>query len=642
MADVTHALLTAANLHSPFHYEQTSDPGAVGANKWWADLTNNIIKQRNSNNTAWNSYGGSQGGAFAGYNFLPVGTTGAEFLAAYNAAVSGDIIVLPNANINIIDASGIWWIKNVSLIGSGPNSKLTWKVAPQLFSSGLAILIGGAGTETHNVTFSGFTIEIDRVTIGPSRFNPLTIGDKVDYISIRNMTILGATGNAIQIKGNGNYIRHTFIGFNTLTEFYEAGIINDCSGTDGLEIVWNTLYTSAGNPDFGAQRPQGIFIANEGAPFGLVKNVHIAHNTIDMTAELDPTTLGICVQSGGQFSQSGPWRYDRITIEDNFVNGSSYAGIRIQALRALGYGTFLPLNYELSEASGTRHESRYDQRNLTDNATVTSTTGHLGTCAVFTRANSEFLSAADHADFEPGDNNFSRHFGFYLTSKPAGDMVILSKWNTTGNQRGYWIGWDQATDRIVFKMSANGTAVTTVSWGSAPSLATWYYGVCGYDAATDTMSISINGATAVTGTLAGGVFNSTADFRIGADHQGNYWDGRIEKVRLFGKGDSGVAPGVYYYNFKETSGDEWTHIYNAGAWRTFQEIQDASDSTYTVIRGNTVKNATTYYIILENDSRDYIEVSDNTMDGVGGGLVVNGSPVITIWHVGKPNRSING
>ncbi|HEY3167259.1 MAG TPA: hypothetical protein VGK57_08525 [Candidatus Binatia bacterium] len=36
-----------------FHYEQPTDPGAVGAGKWWADTTNDRVGRRNDANTAW-------------------------------------------------------------------------------------------------------------------------------------------------------------------------------------------------------------------------------------------------------------------------------------------------------------------------------------------------------------------------------------------------------------------------------------------------------------------------------------------------------------------------------------------------------------------------------------------------------------
>lgn len=62
--EAPHSAMAGDNLHQPFHYAQTSDPGAVGAGKWWFDTSTNILKYRNSTNTAWVSHAvGGGGGA---------------------------------------------------------------------------------------------------------------------------------------------------------------------------------------------------------------------------------------------------------------------------------------------------------------------------------------------------------------------------------------------------------------------------------------------------------------------------------------------------------------------------------------------------------------------------------------------------
>lgn len=61
---VDHKTITGPDVHLPFPYISTSDPGAVGAGLWWADLTNQIIKRRNAGDTGWDSFGGSGGGGF--------------------------------------------------------------------------------------------------------------------------------------------------------------------------------------------------------------------------------------------------------------------------------------------------------------------------------------------------------------------------------------------------------------------------------------------------------------------------------------------------------------------------------------------------------------------------------------------------
>jgi hypothetical protein len=50
-----HSELSAGQLHAPFHYVQASDPGAVGAGKWWFNTSTNILKVRNDTDTGWNA-----------------------------------------------------------------------------------------------------------------------------------------------------------------------------------------------------------------------------------------------------------------------------------------------------------------------------------------------------------------------------------------------------------------------------------------------------------------------------------------------------------------------------------------------------------------------------------------------------------
>jgi hypothetical protein len=43
----------ASELHRPTHYQQATDPGAVGAWKWWLDTDDGKVYVRNAANTAW-------------------------------------------------------------------------------------------------------------------------------------------------------------------------------------------------------------------------------------------------------------------------------------------------------------------------------------------------------------------------------------------------------------------------------------------------------------------------------------------------------------------------------------------------------------------------------------------------------------
>lgn len=51
----THRLLTGTQLHEPYHYVQESDPGSVGSNLYWLQVSTGNVKRRNSANSAWDS-----------------------------------------------------------------------------------------------------------------------------------------------------------------------------------------------------------------------------------------------------------------------------------------------------------------------------------------------------------------------------------------------------------------------------------------------------------------------------------------------------------------------------------------------------------------------------------------------------------
>jgi hypothetical protein len=55
MPDTFHSQQTGASAVHPASFTQSSDPGAVGANKLWIDTTTSarVLKQRNTANTAW-------------------------------------------------------------------------------------------------------------------------------------------------------------------------------------------------------------------------------------------------------------------------------------------------------------------------------------------------------------------------------------------------------------------------------------------------------------------------------------------------------------------------------------------------------------------------------------------------------------
>lgn len=63
-----HNSLSGDNLHEPFHRVASSDPGAVGAGKYWLDTSVEpyVLKRRNSGDTDWVTVGADGGGGGGG------------------------------------------------------------------------------------------------------------------------------------------------------------------------------------------------------------------------------------------------------------------------------------------------------------------------------------------------------------------------------------------------------------------------------------------------------------------------------------------------------------------------------------------------------------------------------------------------
>lgn len=224
---------------------------------------------------------------------------------------------------------------------------------------------------------------------------------------------------------------------------------------------------------------------------------------------------------------------------------------------AVDLNTGLVAYWKLDETSGNR--SAAVGFTLTDTNTVLSATGKVGNAGNFEEATNEYLTATDATaavvDFS-GNQSFTIALWLQLESKTAVTEYAFGKYRHDTNNRSYLLLWDQPTDRLAFIVSGDGTAFTEVSWGSAPSLATWYFVVCRHDAVNDTISINVDNGTPVSAAHSAGVFNSNSDFRIGGRHSNptsSMWDGLIDE------------PGIW--NIVLTGAQE-DSLFNSGNGRT--------------------------------------------------------------------------
>lgn len=214
-------------------------------------------------------------------------------------------------------------------------------------------------------------------------------------------------------------------------------------------------------------------------------------------------------------------------------NGQTYHGQDIQESLLIN----LISHWRLDELSGTRFDS-HGTNNLTDASSVGSfIPGKINYAALFVAASTDYLNIADNTSLSVSDIDFTIGAWVYLASKAA-NRTIISKWNSTTNNREYMLWYDNASDRFAFSVSNNGTAVITVLANNfaSPSISTWYYILAWHNPASNTINIRVNHGTADSAAHATGVFNGSSDFIIGATGvPGDYFDGMIDSVSFWKK-----------------------------------------------------------------------------------------------------------
>lgn len=116
--------------------------------------------------------------------------------------------------------------------------------------------------------------------------------------------------------------------------------------------------------------------------------------------------------------------------------------------------------------------------------------------------------------------------------------IFVSMFKYSTNERCYALGFNGATNRFEFWVSANGLTYTTLASSSSYAPATaWLFVVARYEV-NDTgaeMKLSVNGGTVTTASLAGGAFTATtAPFAIAADGNAtSHFDGKIDSVGVW-------------------------------------------------------------------------------------------------------------
>lgn len=192
--------------------------------------------------------------------------------------------------------------------------------------------------------------------------------------------------------------------------------------------------------------------------------------------------------------------------------------------------------YELDATTGNETDATGNGHTLTQNNTVTSGAGVIGSARVFNGTTQFFSIASGSAT----DFNFTSSFSLRArvnASALTTERDILSKYLTTGNQRAFVISLS-SSQTFRCTVSANGTATTAVDVpGVTVATGTWYDYFGGYDAARGVIWVSLDGGPITTAAFTGPVFVSTADLNIGSVNNGTFgrFAGSIDTVGIWSR-----------------------------------------------------------------------------------------------------------
>lgn len=244
-----------------------------------------------------------------------------------------------------------------------------------------------------------------------------------------------------------------------------------------------------------------------------------------------------------------------------------------------------------------------------------------------------------------------------LESQPAdtdSDYVIVSKYDSGGNQRGFTFSYRKIASTPSFQLttSSDGSTANQCEFSYTLQTGVWYHIAGVYDASAGSLEVYVNGLSA--GTDTGGatsIYNNTAPFSIGRRLSGGStagsFDGLIDEVRMWN--DIRTAQEIQDNLGKELVGNEAGLV---GYWKLNNDYTDSTangndltatnspvfstdvpfDGSETNISDSTTltTNLVSYWKLDEEsgtraDAHSSNDLTDNNTVGFGTGIIGNGA-----------------
>lgn len=185
----------------------------------------------------------------------------------------------------------------------------------------------------------------------------------------------------------------------------------------------------------------------------------------------------------------------------------------------------------------------------------------------FTEANNEWLSRADEALISVADISWTV-LGWLYNDDESDDHSLIAKWLPTGDQREDVLKYNDAFDRMEFRVSPDGTSTGIGDLFSnnfgAMSTATWYFVVGEHNASANTIRVGVND-TFNSEAYTTGAADKTGELTIGANDGGTT-----------GTDHSGRLDNVAFWKRVLTTA-ELTWLYNSGNGRAYEELGQAGN-----------------------------------------------------------------
>lgn len=176
----------------------------------------------------------------------------------------------------------------------------------------------------------------------------------------------------------------------------------------------------------------------------------------------------------------------------------------------------LSLYYKLDEASGAATEMVLGE-SLTENGTVGTRAGKIGTARDFSGSDLNYLSRADSAANSCGDVDWSVFLWVLVDSNLSNFPVVATKGFQEGGTSREWLLYcDTGNPGFHFQNRNELDGTITINAGGAVSTGTWYFVAFGNSTASNEGWASVNAGTPVTSAVMFGTNDGTGTLRLGS------------------------------------------------------------------------------------------------------------------------------